>query len=48
MPTYEIKETIYGTQISRTDDNNIVWTFNEDPKNPDYQDYLKYLEDNEE
>ncbi len=46
MPTYEIKETTFGNQISRTDENGSVWTFFEDLRNPDYQDYLKYLAEN--
>ena len=46
MPTYEIKETTFGNQISRTDEDGSVWTFGEDLRNPDYQAYLKSLEDN--
>jgi hypothetical protein len=44
MPTYEIKETSFGKQISRTDEDGTVWTFAEDLANPDYQAYLKSLE----
>ena len=46
MLTYKIKETTFGNQISRTDENGSVWTFFEDLRNPDYQDYLKYLAEN--
>jgi hypothetical protein len=54
-----MEQTIYevltfGTEpmitnvIQRTDPDGKIWSIPIDPANSDYQEYLKYLEDNEE
>jgi hypothetical protein len=47
MPTYEIKETIHGQQIIRTNNDGEVWCIPIDLANSDYQAYLKSIESNE-
>jgi hypothetical protein len=45
--TYEVYTTLNGSQyIKKTDSNGIEWFIPSDPANSDYQEYLKYLEDN--
>ena len=45
MPKYEIKDTTFGKQITRTDDDGTVWYFADDLANPDYQAYLASLDE---
>jgi hypothetical protein len=42
---YRTQETPHGLVICY-EENGILYSFTEDPANSDYQEYLKYLEDN--
>jgi len=46
-PSYEIIDIPNSGQIIvRKDESGQVWNIPVDPANSDYQEYLKYLEDN--
>jgi hypothetical protein len=42
---YTISTTLLGTTVISYTENNMVYSFNADPANSDYQEYLKSLEE---
>jgi hypothetical protein len=45
MINYEEVSTSYGISIKRTDIDGSIWFIPTDPANSDYQEYLKWTEE---